>query len=364
MAWGDRVALRPGGNAGEEAGTGLLSRLARVLTRPLPAHIADYRESARTALVFIALAIALPALWLPQRGEVVHGAALVLAASVALTGVASLLPALHGTLNRVGGLLLLAQIAALVHLTGGADSIFTPIYALLLLYAAVFYGPARLGATVVVVLVALLRPGLAQGPEALSALLLQGTVWTVAALTVHLLVARIRVSAQTDGLTGLWNHATFWQLIGAAHAQQERTGSSYSVLLLDLDHFKHVNDTQGHRAGDEVLRQVGALLRERCRRSDVVARYGGEEFAVLLPDTERSAAVALAKELRHRVLTAGFRIPITVSIGVAASADGHGPSAESVLSAADQALYAAKEAGRNHVAVALPGTPERALAAG
>jgi diguanylate cyclase (GGDEF)-like protein len=348
-----------GAPVGADVADGPFGRVVHVLTRPLPSHIADYREPARTVLLFVALGLTLATLWLPQHGPVEHAAVLVLAVVVGITGVASTLPVFHGLLNRVGGLLLLAQIAALIHLTGGAASIYTPLYALLLLYAAVFYGPARLLATVLVVLLVLLAPGLvgAGGPAVLTELGLQGAVWSVAALTVHLLVSGIRVSAQTDGLTSLWNHATFWELLRAAHAQHRRSGARYSVLILDLDHFKRVNDTQGHPVGDAVLRDVAALLRGRCRRSDLVARYGGEEFAVLLPDTGRGEAVDLAKELRLRVAGADLRTPVTVSIGVACSADGFGASAEAVVRAADRALYEAKAAGRNHVAVALPDPP-------
>jgi diguanylate cyclase (GGDEF)-like protein len=342
---------------GEGMGASPLSRVVRVLTRPLPGHITDYREPARTALIFVALTLTLGTLGFPQHGDVERGAVLVLATTVAAVGLMSLRPAFHALLNRIGGLLLLAQMAVLVQLTGGAQSVYTPLYALLLLYAAVFYGSARLVATVLIVMLVLIRPGLAAGsdPAVLTDLGLQGVVWSVAALTVHLLVSRIRLSAQTDGLTGLWNHVTFWQLLRSAHEQQARSGSRYSVLVIDLDHFKRVNDTQGHPAGDEVLRGVAALIRARCRRSDVVARYGGEEFAVLLPDTGREEAVALAKDLRSRVLHASLRTPVTVSIGVACSADGFGATGDAVVHAADQALYQAKSAGRNHVAVALPG---------
>jgi diguanylate cyclase (GGDEF)-like protein len=146
---------------------------------------------------------------------------------------------------------------------------------------------------------------------------------------------------------------TFWQLLRTTHEQHVRSGRGYSVLLLDLDHFKRVNDTRGHRVGDEVLRTVAGVLRGRCRRSDIVARYGGEEFAVLLPDTGREDAITLARELRLRVGTTTMAMPVTVSIGVAASSDGHGPP-DALVGAADRALYEAKAAGRNHVALALP----------
>lgn len=327
-----------------------------VLTHPLPAHIADFREPARTLLLLVALVLVLGTMAFPQRGEVAREAVLFLAGIVALTTALSLLPRFQPMLNRVGGLLVLGQVGALVYLTGGARSIYSSLYILLLLYAAVFYGSARLLATVLVVVVVFLMPVLIPPVDRalLTELTLRATIWIVAVATVHWLVARMRISAQTDGLTALWNHVTFWELLRAAHEQHARNGSRYSVLMLDLDHFKRVNDTHGHPAGDRILRQVAELLRARCRRSDVVARYGGEEFAILLPDTGRGAAIALAKELRLLVVAASLRAPVTVSIGVACSADVPG-SGDEVVDAADRALYQAKVAGRNHVAVALPG---------
>jgi diguanylate cyclase (GGDEF)-like protein len=332
---------------------GVLHRVVRTLTMPLPGYIADCRESARTVLVFAALGLALSTLWLPQPVAFRRGPVLVLAGFVAATGVVSMLPRFHAWLNRLGGLLLLGQIAALVALTGGAQSIYTPLYVLLLLYAAVFYGPARLLATAVVVLIVLAAPlAYSDGaPQLASTLWLKAGVWGTATAAVHWLVARMRTSAQTDGLTGLWNHVTFWQLLRTTHEQHRRTGEGYSVLLLDIDHFKQVNDTRGHRTGDEVLRSVAALIEGRCRRSDIVARYGGEEFAIVLPNTGREDAVALGKELRLRVLGGTLPVPVTVSVGVAASTDGFATS-DQVVAAADSALYEAKAAGRNHVAVA------------
>ena len=141
-------------------------------------------------------------------------------------------------------------------------------------------------------------------------------------------------------------------------AEQQR--SRGALLLVDIDHFKRVNDHYGHLAGDHVLRHIVGVLRQRLRASDVLGRYGGEEFMVLLPGTDLHGAAQLAEQLRQAVQAApcewqGQRIPFTVSIGVAASADTPAdPSrtSEALLQAADQALYRAKDDGRNRVALA------------
>lgn len=348
------------GNEGQPATWA--GRVLHTLTQPLPRHIADFRESARTLLVFVALTICLITMWLPQRGEVQIEAALVIAGTVGLLGIAGLVPMFHPMLNRIGGLILLVQISAVLYVTGGPDSIYTPLLIMLLLYAAIFYGTARLVLTSVAVAAALVAPYIYGGmdPAHLSQVLVQVPIWLVTTGTIHWLVARIRMSAQTDGLTGLWNHVTFWQLLWAEHERMERGGDQYSVLLIDLDHFKKVNDTKGHRTGDEVLRSVSHLLKSRCRRSDVVARYGGEEFAILLPATDVSTAAALAKELRLRVLTTTMATPVTVSVGVASSAMPGIRSPEAVVSAADAALYRAKAGGRNMVVVHADDAPSMA----
>lgn len=144
----------------------------------------------------------------------------------------------------------------------------------------------------------------------------------------------------------------------ALGAEQQR--SRGALLMVDIDHFKRVNDHYGHLAGDHVLRHIVGVLRQRLRASDVLGRYGGEEFMVLLPGTDLHGAAQLAEQLRQAVQAApcewqGQRIPFTVSIGVAASADTPAdPSrtSEALLQAADQALYRAKDDGRNRVALA------------
>ena len=172
----------------------------------------------------------------------------------------------------------------------------------------------------------------------------------------HQFASRVVVSGFTLSLQAA---LVLWVLRQRAlGAEQQR--SRGALLMVDIDHFKRVNDHYGHLAGDHVLRHIVGVLRQRLRASDVLGRYGGEEFMVLLPSTDLHGAAQLAEQLRQAVQAApcewqGQRIAFTVSIGVAASADTPAdPSrtSEALLQAADQALYRAKDDGRNRVALA------------
>ena len=157
---------------------------------------------------------------------------------------------------------------------------------------------------------------------------------------------RLVALATTDPLTGLANHGTFHRRLGDECARASRTGSALSLVLIDLDHFKRVNDTHGHAAGDEVLREVSRRLRDCGRRGDVTARVGGEELAWLLPSTDLAHAMAAAERLRGRVGGRGFGPVgrVTASLGVAQLGPG-GPA--DLVRRADLALYRAKEEGRD-----------------
>jgi two-component system cell cycle response regulator len=159
--------------------------------------------------------------------------------------------------------------------------------------------------------------------------------------------------ATTDGLTSLANRRTFQSRAEQALAQARRYGRACAVLITDIDHFKVVNDTFGHPAGDVVLRGVAQMLREQARDTDVVARYGGEEFAVVMPETDLRGAQVIAERLRERVAARSFHtqlgpVRVTLSIGLAASPQ-DGAEMEALVQLADQCLYQAKRAGRNMV---------------
>jgi diguanylate cyclase (GGDEF)-like protein len=161
--------------------------------------------------------------------------------------------------------------------------------------------------------------------------------------------------ASLDPLTGLKNRRRFEEDLRLAMARARREGATGAVLMLDLDHFKQVNDTGGHPAGDRLIEEVAGVLRERSRESDTLARLGGDEFAIVLPratPTEaRTAAEAIATAIREHQPTRDDVEPITASLGVAMF--GHDPrtSIESVVSEADTAMYAAKDGGRDGVRV-------------
>jgi len=182
----------------------------------------------------------------------------------------------------------------------------------------------------------------------------------VVSLTHHL--ERAQAEAINDPLTGLLNRRGFEQAVGKAYSSTTEL-SGAALLIADLDRFKEVNDSHGHLVGDQVLRAVAQVLRSRIKGEDIAARLGGDEFAVLMPDTPLAGAMALAEQIRAKVLQGRLRLSegdktvgnITISIGVA-HADG-GLSLEALLQRADSALYAAKTAGRNCIssAAAEPG---------
>ena len=187
-------------------------------------------------------------------------------------------------------------------------------------------------------------------------------------LRVHRLQERLRHAAVTDGLTGLWNHAEFRELLTREFSRTRRYGGTVSLLMLDLDHFKAVNDTHGHEAGNAVLQGVARELRALVRETDVVARYGGEEFAVICPQTSLDDAANLAERmrlaLRQKVRVPGQpEHPVTVSIGVCSSTDPRVHSLADLINLADHALYLGKRGGRDRVvrsdvAQDVPNTPE------
>jgi diguanylate cyclase (GGDEF)-like protein len=164
---------------------------------------------------------------------------------------------------------------------------------------------------------------------------------------------RTERSAVTDGLTGLFNHAYFLQSLRQEVLRSKRHGLKASLLLLDLDDFKDVNDQRGHVEGDRVLMKAAAIVRDSVREIDIAARYGGEEFAVLLPDTGRLGAFVVAERIRGRI-EKRFRRKrprVTVSGGLAIFPEDAGTPADLIVQA-DAGLYRAKAAGKNRVLLA------------
>ncbi|MGO9463556.1 MAG: diguanylate cyclase [Isosphaeraceae bacterium] len=159
--------------------------------------------------------------------------------------------------------------------------------------------------------------------------------------------ARLAELATIDELTGTKNRRRFREDLDLLFSQAIRLGSPLSLIMLDIDHFKQFNDTFGHPAGDEVLYQVGAILRAVVRSHDVVARYGGEEFAVLLPATEANDALDVAERLRIAISSRTWlQRQVTASLGVATTRPDYATAA-ALINQADQALYHSKQNGRN-----------------
>ena len=172
-------------------------------------------------------------------------------------------------------------------------------------------------------------------------------------------------ATRRDGLTGLYNRAHFDEALEEEFVPAQRHGWPLSLAFVDLDHFKSINDTYGHQAGDQVLRNAAKLLMQGTRDSDLVCRYGGEEFVVILPGTPLDGAkitaerlVRLFQETTHKVSDTEAPIPVTVSLGLATLNDGNSfADAKSFLDAADQAVYRAKRNGRNQFVIHHPAAP-------
>ncbi len=171
------------------------------------------------------------------------------------------------------------------------------------------------------------------------------------ALTNAWLVDRLKRSATTDGLTGVANRRAFDETFARELARAARADDPLSLVLVDLDRFKLLNDTHGHLAGDDVLRAVASCLEDEVRIGDSVARYGGEEFAVVLPGLDAADALAAAERLRTRVAALELGAAVTVSAGVS-SFPLHANEPLGLIRAADAALYASKRDGRDRVTVA------------
>ncbi len=172
----------------------------------------------------------------------------------------------------------------------------------------------------------------------------------------ELIAARetLRFQATHDPLTGLWNHCEVLSILDREHDRAARDEQRLAVFLIDIDHFKQVNDLHGHLAGDAVLCQISARLTACVRSYDAVGRYGGEEFLVVVPGMDQAGAVALAWRITTRVSERPFPTPeadvrATASVGVALSGPGEPFSPMALVRAADLALYRAKQAGRNRV---------------
>lgn len=167
---------------------------------------------------------------------------------------------------------------------------------------------------------------------------------------------RLEKLAITDYLTGIYNIRYFYHRIAQEFSRCQRYASAISCLMLDIDHFKKINDIYGHKVGDQVLREFAAALKKHSRKSDVLARYGGEEFILLLPETGPEGVIAEAERIRisieeHRFKSLKGSRAITVSVGIATYPDPRIKTCDDLIACADTALFTAKNSGRNQVSV-------------
>lgn len=166
---------------------------------------------------------------------------------------------------------------------------------------------------------------------------------------------KLRELAYRDGLTGLYNHRYFQEILEREIKRARRYKKPLSLLMIDIDHFKKINDTYGHLHGDEVLKGLAQIFSESIRACDYAARYGGEEFSIILPETPLNGALNVAERLRQRVkntpiVLADQEIRVTISIGLAAYENTQIEITRSqLISLADKALYQSKMAGRDRV---------------
>ncbi len=170
------------------------------------------------------------------------------------------------------------------------------------------------------------------------------------------LFERVRNLSIRDGVTGLYNHRHIMEMVQAEFDRVDRYQDPFSVLMIDIDHFKKVNDEHGHPAGDAVLREIAGVIEGCLRTVDAVGRYGGEEFVVVLPHTPHDEAMQTAERVRSQVGAHVFRplqgatLQVTISVGVATAPSEAAGTAAALIREADKALYRAKSAGRDRTA--------------
>jgi diguanylate cyclase (GGDEF)-like protein len=186
-------------------------------------------------------------------------------------------------------------------------------------------------------------------------MLLVAYITTMLSADIRNALARIKIVSETDELTGIYNVRAFTAIADRAHRQALRYGHIYSIVMVDSDNLKAVNDTYGHEAGNRLLKLMVTCIQQCLRVTDVSARYGGDEFVLLLPQTDPDGAFEVAERIRKTIAgtpldTQGKQVPATASIGIS-SFPAHGEELAVIMNRADQAMYYSKQRGRNRCSV-------------
>ncbi len=264
--------------------------------------------------------------------------------------------------------MMIAFITWVLFYTGRLNSPLQNLYLLVVITSSLMLG--RLSTVVAMVVIAACYGWLGYSPQSDSAfhafgaefmarfvpLVLVAYVTAMMSSDMRNALTRIKTLSDTDELTGIYNRRAFASISQHTVKLSQRYGRNFSVIMLDSDNLKIINDGYGHEAGDQLLKAIVAHVQAELRKPDLLARYGGDEFVLLLPDTNAEGARLTAERIRERIARTpmqlgGKPISITVSMGVAAYPD-HGKDYERVFEVADNALYKSKSNGRNRVTLA------------
>ena len=261
--------------------------------------------------------------------------------------------------------------------TGGLESPLVNLYLLVLITTALTLGKAATLLQIALIAACYLWLTEASGQDSatlyfaglaaqFAPMILVAYVTTMLASDIRRALGHIKMLSEKDELTGVLNMRAFTSAVDRVSRQSARYNHPYTILMIDSDSLKVVNDEYGHQAGNRLLQLLVQCAQAQLRETDILARYGGDEFIVMLPETTAAGAESLATRLRQRVeaaLLATRERPVTstVSIGIAAYPE-HGASLEAVIERADQAMYASKEAGKNRVTIAASRTAAAAAA--
>jgi diguanylate cyclase (GGDEF)-like protein len=322
-------------------------------------------------LFLVGSAMTVLGILLPHSPEVDVGGFWVIAGGTGLVAGAlfrygqSLSPRSYECLMLVGSVTITLSLYFNGERHGGSSAGNQVLYVWIALYSGYFF--SRLAMAVQLGAIAGLFAGVLllihPGPVGLTRWLITMGMVSAAAAIVHALkgrndelLRRLGTAARTDSLTGLFNRQAFDERLAIELARGRRNGRATALIIADIDHFKQINDSEGHAAGDDALRIVGEMARTVSRRTDYVARIGGDEFAAILSETDTEGAFRFAERLREAIHTSegiGDSV-LTMSLGIAESgADGLTP--DTLCRSADRALYEAKELGRNQAVVARGG---------